>query len=151
MDDRTDLAFTAKDDTGGLVIASFVGRDEAGRPMVCVPDGLGGRIVTATAAATLDGITFGAEVVVMFDAGDPDKAVVIGRVARPAPAPASEAMAVTLDGETLRLSAEKGIVLSCGKSSVTLTRSGKIILRGTSILSRATGTNKMKGGSIQLN
>ncbi|TIP53764.1 MAG: DUF2345 domain-containing protein, partial [Mesorhizobium sp.] len=53
--------------------------------------------------------------------------------------------------ERLDLSAEREIVLRCGKASITLTRTGKIILRGTYILSRSSGPNKIKGGSIQLN
>ena len=60
---------------------------------------------------------------------------------------------VVRDGveEVLQLTAEREIVLRCGKASITLTRAGKVLIRGEYIFSRSTGVNKMKGGSIQLN
>lgn len=42
-------------------------------------------------------------------------------------------------------------MLRCGKASITLTRSGKIILRGTYISSRSSGVIRIKGGSVQIN
>jgi hypothetical protein len=42
-------------------------------------------------------------------------------------------------------------VLRCGKASITLTSAGKVLIRGTYVLSRSSGVNKIKGGSIQLN
>ena len=53
--------------------------------------------------------------------------------------------------ERLELIAEREIVLRCGEASLTLTRAGKIILRGTYVLSRSSGVNKIKGGSVQIN
>ena len=53
--------------------------------------------------------------------------------------------------ERLELTAEREIVLRCGEASLTLTRAGKIILRGTYVLSRSSGVNKIKGGSVQIN
>jgi hypothetical protein len=37
---------------------------------------------------------------------------------------------VRMDGNKLTLSADREIVLKCGKSSITLTRAGKIIVKG---------------------
>jgi hypothetical protein len=72
---------------------------------------------------------------------------------RQAPAePAAEAKAETPQvPERIELVAEREIVLRCGDASLTLTRSGKILLRGTYVLSRASGVNKIKGGSVQIN
>jgi hypothetical protein len=53
--------------------------------------------------------------------------------------------------ERLELTAEKEIVLRVGDASITLTRAGKIILRGTYVLSRSSGVNRIKGGSVQIN
>jgi hypothetical protein len=53
--------------------------------------------------------------------------------------------------ERLELVAEREIVLRCGQASVTLTRAGKIILRGTYVLSRSSGVNRIAGGSVQIN
>jgi hypothetical protein len=41
--------------------------------------------------------------------------------------------------------------LRCGKSSITLTRAGKVLIEGEYISSRSSGVNRIKGGSIQLN
>ncbi len=56
-----------------------------------------------------------------------------------------------LDGERLEFSAEREIVLRCGKASITLTRAGKVIIRGAYLSSRSTGVNRIKGGSVQIN
>ena len=48
-------------------------------------------------------------------------------------------------------SARREIVLRCGKASITLTRSGKVIIRGTQVSTHATGTNRIKGGSVRIN
>ena len=49
------------------------------------------------------------------------------------------------------VSARDQLVLRCGKASVTLTRAGKVLIEGTYVLSRSSGVNKIKGGSVQLN
>ena len=49
------------------------------------------------------------------------------------------------------LTAEHEIVLRCGKASLTLTRAGKVLIRGTYLLSRSSGVNRIKGGSVQIN
>jgi len=55
------------------------------------------------------------------------------------------------DSERLVFSAEREIVLQCGKSSIHLTKAGKVIIRGNYVLSRSTGLNSMKGGSVSIN
>ena len=35
--------------------------------------------------------------------------------------------------------------------SITLTGAGKVLIRGAYVLSRSSGVNKIKGGSVQLN
>ena len=46
-----------------------------------------------------------------------------------------------VDGRRVEITAEEEIVLRCGESSITLTRAGKIILRGAYLLSRSSGVN----------
>ena len=58
---------------------------------------------------------------------------------------------VLVDGETLNVHAERQIELRCGKSSITLTRAGKVLIRGAYLLSRSSGVNRIKGGSVQIN
>ena len=90
----------------------------------------------------------------MFEQGDPRRPLVMGRILHPEVrlAPATEnGFQAIIDDRRLELKAEQEIVLRCGKASITLTRAGKILLRGAYILSRSTGVNKIKGGSVQLN
>jgi hypothetical protein len=55
------------------------------------------------------------------------------------------------DPETLCISAARELTLKCGKSSITLTAAGKLLLRGAYLLSRSSGVNRIKGGSVQIN
>jgi uncharacterized protein (DUF2345 family) len=56
-----------------------------------------------------------------------------------------------VDDQRVVLSAEREIVLRCGEASITLTRAGKVIIKGAYILSRASGYNKIKGAAVDIN
>ena len=58
---------------------------------------------------------------------------------------------VMIDGKRVTFDAREEIVLRCGKASITLTRAGKVLIRGTYLLNRSSGVNRIKGGSVQLN
>jgi hypothetical protein len=90
----------------------------------------------------------GTEVVLAFPGGDPRCPVILGVVL---PSAVAAPPRVEGDGERVTLSAEREVVLRCGEASITLTRAGKIIIRGAYVLSRSTGVNQVKGGSVQIN
>jgi hypothetical protein len=100
-------------------------------------------------------------VVLLFDGGDPLRPIVVGFVvAAPAaaePRALSEARGEALpdvaevDGRRVCIEGQDEIVLRCGEASITLRRNGKIVLRGTYLESRSTGTNRVRGGSVQIN
>ncbi len=69
------------------------------------------------------------------------KGIVLGIVAAPAAGKA----------EKLVIEAEREIVIKCGEGSITVSADGKIAIKGTHLLSRATGINKIKGGSVAIN
>lgn len=58
---------------------------------------------------------------------------------------------VSVDDDKVELTGKDEITLRCGESSLTLTKSGRILLRGKYIVSRASGTNRILGGSVQVN
>lgn len=58
---------------------------------------------------------------------------------------------VYVDGQRVTFEAREQIELRCGKASITLTRTGKVLIRGAYLLSRSSGVNRIKGGSVQLN
>jgi len=58
---------------------------------------------------------------------------------------------VLVDGKKITFEGQDEIVLKCGESSITLTKSGKILIRGKYLLNRASGVNRIMGGSVQVN
>lgn len=49
------------------------------------------------------------------------------------------------------IKASDEIRFQCGKGSVLITKQGKIVLQGTNLVSRSSGANKLKGGSVSIN
>lgn len=97
----------------------------------------------------------GREVVVWFDSGDERLPIIMGVMERqplrnevPLPEPG---LTVQVDDERYVIRAEREIVLRCGDASITLTRAGKVIIKGNYILTRSTGYNKIKGAAIDIN
>ncbi len=60
-------------------------------------------------------------------------------------------MAIDADGERVLVTAEREIVLRCGEASLTLTRAGKVLIKGKYIVSRSSGYNKIKGAAVDIN
>ncbi|MDX2148819.1 MAG: hypothetical protein SFZ23_14995 [Planctomycetota bacterium] len=58
---------------------------------------------------------------------------------------------VHADDERVSLTARNEISIRCGRASITLTRAGKVLIKGAYVLSRSTGANRIKGGSVQIN
>lgn len=58
---------------------------------------------------------------------------------------------VHVDGKRVVLEGQEEVVLKCGEASITLTRSGKVVIRGKYLLSRSSGVNRILGGSVQVN
>jgi len=106
------------------------------------------RLVAARTTTPLDSAAVGAEVVLLFENGDPARPLVVGVIRPPDSDPAVPA---ELDGERVLLTAEREIVLRCGEASITLTRAGKVLIRGTYILTRSSGANRVKGAVVEIN
>jgi hypothetical protein len=58
---------------------------------------------------------------------------------------------VTVDGRQVTLEGRDEVVLRCGQSSITLTKDGRVVVKGVEIVSRASRTNKIKGGNVNIN
>jgi hypothetical protein len=58
---------------------------------------------------------------------------------------------VVVDNKRIEIEGQDEVVLRCGKASITLRRNGRVVLRGTYVESRSSGTNRIKGGSVLIN
>ncbi|HEX9749804.1 MAG TPA: hypothetical protein VGB22_00740 [candidate division Zixibacteria bacterium] len=84
-------------------------------------------------------------VMVFLDRQDETQPVILGVVADPFSTQA------IVDGENFEIRGDQQVTLRCGKASITLTRAGKIMVRGTYLSSRSSGVNRVKGASVQIN
>lgn len=95
----------------------------------------------------------GREVLVAFEEGDVRFPYIVGLFWQPEQRPPTQQLPIEakVDGEQVVIEGKKEIVLKCGKASITLTRAGKVLIRGAYVLSRSSGVNRIKGGSVQVN
>lgn len=138
----------------GVCIGVLVGFKDAGvTPLVMFPGLMQTAAIPARATVDLHGAHIGRQVVLMFDAGDPLRPIVIGCVRGDVAALAEQPGQVQIDadGERLIVSAREQLVLRCGDASITLTKAGKVLIQGTYVSSRSRGVNRVRGGSVQIN
>jgi len=62
-----------------------------------------------------------------------------------------EPRSVQLDKKLVHLEASEEIRLTCGKSSLVMRRDGTVVVRGVTITSRATQSNKIRGATVSIN
>ena len=139
----------------GVVIGELIGMTNEGRtPLVLYPGQPGTAALFARTVVDLHDPHIGRQVVMMFEAGDPAKPIVLGVLREGEGWPLDEKpnqVEVDADGERMLVTAKEQIILRCGKASITLTRAGKVLIKGSYLLSRSAGVNRIKGGSVQLN
>ena len=172
LDDRPDVLFVEETDE----VAALLGRPGAapgaapalpqavmarlhgfgldGRPLVGGVPGLPGEIVAARTVVPLRRSQVGDGVALVFEHGDARRPIILGVLqdqrAATGDAP-SPSVSIQADEERFVVSAEREIVLRCGDASITLTRAGKVLIKGTYVLSRSSGYNKIKGAAVDIN
>ena len=139
----------------GVVIGELIGmKDDGGTPLVLFSGQLGSAALAARTVVDLHGPHIGSKVVLMFEGGDFGKPIVMGVLREGEGWPLADRpgqVEVDADGERMIVSAKEQVVLRCGKASITLTKAGKVLIQGSYVLSRSSGVNRIKGGSVQLN
>lgn len=139
-------------------VGRLVGFTAAGEPLVEFAGNDAAAAIAARTMVVLQPSQIGSEVVLCFAGDDRQQPIILGCLIEPAalareltspiaPQPAH----VEINGRRLEFTAQEEIVLRCGKASITLTHAGKVLIRGDYLLSRSSGVNRIKGGSVQIN
>ena len=165
---------------GEVIIGRLDALDEAGNAIVSLPELPYFQQRIALSTVPLSAQHLGRKVALMFTQCDDPEPIIIGvihsplqqvldsvlantpcvssadelvfaeHIATSEPARSIED-AVYIDGKQLVLEAQEEIVFRCGDASISLNKNGKIAIRGKYLLSRATGVNRILGGSVQVN
>ena len=146
-----------------------------GEVRVHYPGNLAALPVVARSTVPLSAEYVGREVALLFESGNIYRPIVIGLMQRhgagaiPGELAADDAIdqpprigtentpidaddnELIIDGTRIELRAHEQIVLRCGESSITMTRAGKVIIRGNYVSSKSSGANRIRGGSVQIN
>jgi len=143
----------------GIAVGIFDGVGSDDVALVSIP-ALGLTRIAARTISPLNPAQIGQQLALAFEAGDPLKPIVLG-VMLPAlgATTASESETdsdtddadILVDGERVVFTAEHEIELRCGDAAIVLSSDGRIQLRGTYITSHASATQRIIGGSVNIN
>ena len=156
---------------GEIIIGAIAGIDGQGQPLVDFPENSFGKPLAAISTMSITTAYVGRNVALLFAKGDPQSPVIMGLIHSPLhdlivaydaknhelptdDSSASSALKVddvTIDGKRIVLEGREEVVIKCGEASITLTKAGKILIRGNYVLNRASGVNRILGGSVQVN
>ncbi len=146
---------------GEVVIGTVVDVNDNGIPQVDYPGNPANSLLDAMTTVPVNKESVGRQAALLFQNGDPGKPLIVGLVRNfldELPVPAglvptddNQPQEVLVDGERIVFTAEKEIVLKCGKASIILTKAGKVLIRGAYLSNRSSGVNRIKGGSVQIN
>lgn len=144
-----------QDSPAGVVTGVLVGLADGGRiPLVTYPGQPGTAALPARTVVDVHGQHIGRQLVLMLEAGDPAKPIIMGLLREedgwPLETPAG-VVEVDVDGTRLIVGAKEQVVIRCGKASITLTKAGKVLIHGTYVITHASGVNRIKGGAVQIN
>jgi hypothetical protein len=146
--------------SGQILTGHLHGIDDEGRILFVPEQGGAEAIPVAIGVALSDGVLVPAarnhqRALVVRTTENPNRMILIGLVRERVNAAARDAapgqLEVKVDGEKVQLTAESEIELKCGKASLILRQSGRVILKGTYIVTSASGPVKIKGATIALN
>ena len=149
----------------GIRIGRIVRINENGSVLVDFPGNrLGPLVARTTTSAKAETVRMGdpkgREVLLVFENRNPQLPIIVDTIyslideiaATDATVlEAAEPQDATVDGKRITFEAEHEIVLRCGKSSITLTRAGKVLIKGEYVLSHSSGENRIRGASTSIN
>ncbi|NHZ67067.1 DUF6484 domain-containing protein [Massilia genomosp. 1] len=134
----------------GIAVGTFDGIGTDGGALVSIAT-FGLSRIRARSISPLDPSNIGQALALGFEGGDPMQPIILGLMLAAPAVPASAPTDVLLDGERVVLTAEHEIELRCGEAALILSADGRIQLRGTYITSHASATQRILGGSVNIN
>jgi hypothetical protein len=154
----------------GVVPASIEGVDTDGQPLISWEGSPSPQPAYAVAwmGQPIDwSACRGLRAIIAFESSDDSRPVILGLLDAPPPvelvsvpievepAPAEDELVTSEDQaenpEVLNIESEKELILQCGKAKIALRADGRVMIMGGYVLSRSTGVNKIKGGSVHIN
>lgn len=164
-------ASTSPISPGEIVIGEITGLDAQGQPLVNYPENQTGQPQTALTTVGITASHIGRKVALLFAKGDPRSPVIMGLIHSPlqelivaytnreqakdesevTDETSTHADDLIVDGQRIVIEGKEEVVIKCGEASITLTRAGKILIRGKYILNSSSGVNRIQGGSVQVN
>ncbi|TSE02798.1 hypothetical protein C1D09_028485 [Mesorhizobium intechi] len=136
----------------GVVIGLLLGFDQ-GTPLVVFPGNREEVALQARSLTELSSDMIGSEVALLFENANPLKPLIVGRIVDPAKRQTNsrDNSHVVRDGETVKISSSERLELRCGKSVIIMEKDGHLTIRGTNLVSHASASNRIRGGSVNLN
>jgi hypothetical protein len=132
-----------------VVVGTIVGMVNAAEPLVTYPRNEGSSPVKARTLVAICQKAVGQQAVLAFEEGDIARPIVLGLVKTAEPT--GRNVTIEADGDRFVVNAEREIELRCGEASITLTRAGKVLIKGEYVLTRAKGLNRIKGAAVSIN
>ncbi|WDD92048.1 DUF6484 domain-containing protein [Burkholderia sp. FERM BP-3421] len=129
---------------GDIAIGTITCVDALRGVYVDYPGNPAGTPLAALCAAALDAAAVGRQAALLFQQADPLRPIVLGLIRR------SVEPAGALAG-SLAFQSAHDLSLRCGAASLSLSRDGRIVLRGSTIASYATGTQRLRGATVEIN
>ena len=156
---------------GEIVIGEIAGIDAQGQPLVTYPNNPTAQPQTALTTVGITAAHAGRKVALLFAKGESRSPVIMGIIHNPlqelivaysnrenvqGETETSDEKPIkvddlTIDGRRIVLEGREEVVIKCGEASITLTKAGKILIRGNYVLNRSSGMNRIMGGSVQVN
>jgi hypothetical protein len=144
----------------GVVIGRIVAYSDADGARIAYAPRSETVVFTPRTTTAISPDDVGREVALLFEGGDSTRPIIMGfmqqRSGRDIGVEAKQgtglvSIELTDDGKRLNLTAQEEVTLRCGDASITLTKAGKILLKGKFLSSHSSGVNRVRGGSVQLN
>lgn len=135
----------------GIAIGQLERIDDGGVARVSI-DLFGLTDIPAQALVPLTPECLGQPVALGFESSDPHRPIILGLLlTTDKPAVAQASRQTPQDNARVVLAAESELELRCGEAVILLEADGRITIRGTSVTSHATASQRIRGGSVQIN